>query len=171
MYKRIFLSLFFTALSQATMAGCVTIPDDTQPDLHLTLSGHLLDEEEWGPPNFGDDPKHDMKYKIILLKLDTPMSICNPQDTNANLKALDCIQIGNACSTPLIPYTGKHITISGNAFGADNAWKITPLVMNCQKYTQANTADLSPKALTALKTYRCNSTAWSGFRVSVPSES
>jgi hypothetical protein len=169
MYKKILFSASLIALLHISMAGCITSPDDTQPDLHLTLSGHLLDEEEWGPPNFGDDPKHDMKYKIILLKLDTPMSICNPQDTNADLKTLDCIQIGNACSTPLTPYTGKHITISGDAFGADNAWKITPLVMNCQKYTQDNTTDLSPAALTALKTYRCNSTAWSGFRINAKS--
>lgn len=165
MFKKLFLLFLFFTNAHLLFAHCVTIPDDTEPNLNLALSGYLLDEEEWGPPNFGDDPKHDMKYKILLLKLDTPLSVCNPQDTNAGLKTLDCIQVGNACSTPLIPYTGKHITISGNAFGADNAWKVTPLVMNCQNYTEDQSVSLSATELAALKGYRCNSTAWSGFRV------
>ena len=164
--KEILFFIFF--LFNIGYAACVKVPDISEPDIQISLSGHLLDEEEWGRPNFGSDPAHDEKYKIILLKLDTPLEICNPEDTLAGLKTLDCIQIGNSCDKPLKPYTGEHIAITGDAFGVDNGWKLTPLVMNCKEFKYDKSYTLTKKELSSLKNYRCQSTEWTEQRVNSP---
>src|SRR5277367_5490677 len=45
-----------------------------------TLDGHLETHWEYGPPGFGETPKTDPHFKILVLRLDHPIDVLPPKD-------------------------------------------------------------------------------------------
>jgi hypothetical protein len=150
--------LFFIFLLMPVLnldAQCINVSDDAQP-LYTTLSGHLLTEMDWGPPNYGESPKTDRKLKTLLLKLNHPISICKTTDRPA--MTLDCVQVAAVnCLVPSSLLDGQNVGVYGFLYNADFANQVTPVLIGCKRLT-AMGADLSPEKLAALKNYRCQST-------------
>lgn len=153
--KIFFLLLFLLTPTLHLDAQCVNVSDDAQP-LYTTLSGHLLTEMDWGPPNYGESPKTDSKMKTLLLKLNHPISICKTTDRSAI--TLDCIQVAAVdCLVPSSLFDGQEVGVYGFLYNADFANQVTPVLIGC-KHLAATGVVLSQEELAALKNYRCQST-------------
>jgi hypothetical protein len=150
-------------LIKSGFAGCVPIPDPNSVSEKIRLSGYLMTEQFWGPPNFGEKPKTDMKFTTFLLKLDVPKMLCG-SDIEANqTKILDCIELVNTGPKSLKSYIGKHITVKGSLFGAHTGWHITPILFDEERFVLSDS--LSFINFNKWKNYRCQLTAWSGQRI------
>ena len=153
--KILLLLLFLLVPALHLDAQCVNVTDDAQP-FYTTLSGHLLTEMDWGPPNYGESPQTDRKLKTLLLKLNHPISVCKTADHPAI--TLDCIQVAAVdCLVPSSLLNGQDMKVYGFLYNADFANQVTPILIGC-KHLTATSVDLSPAELAALKSYRCQST-------------
>lgn len=171
MLKRAFVLVILIEIHFA-YGACMNIPDMTGPLVPATMSGYVIIERDWGPPNYGESPKTDSQHTSILLKLDHPIPFCDSSDAAYyKTQSLDCIQLVDNGPIPLASYLWKHITANGTVFSAHTGWHVTPVVLDESSFSSTQAGFTSVQNINALKTYRCNSTAWSGFRVSAQSTS
>ncbi len=153
-------------------AACMNIPDITGPLVSATMSGYVMTERDWGPPNYGENPKTDSQHTSILLKLDYPIPFCDPSDAAYyKTQTLDCIQLVDNGPVSVNEYLWKHITANGTLFPAHTGWHVTPVLLDESTFSASKVNSIPAPSIDALKSYRCNSTAWSGFRVNIQSES
>src|SRR5437762_130348 len=72
------------ALGFIALAGSVQAAPRRSYDYEpvvVELTGRIVWEMHYGPPNYGDDPKHDQKGNYPILMLDAPIDVRgNPKD-------------------------------------------------------------------------------------------
>ena len=92
----------------------------------VTLIGELIIKEAYGPPNYGEDPKHDKKIAYFVIKLDKPINVKgNPQnELNVDsIKGIKEIQLEPMYEINWKELLGKKVIISGKLhekiFGSD----------------------------------------------------
>lgn len=134
---------------------CVFVSDDDLAD-YGTFSGYVIKKQEWGPPNFGEDPKTDSRWNAVFLKLDHPVALCNKNHTPSS-EVLNCVQIMDmsACGSPsFASYSKQHLTIFGPLDNANGPAQLTPITMDCQKLS-LSPSSLTPEQMQNLKSYHC----------------
>ncbi len=160
MIKKIILGSILLLLSIGHIsAQCVSFNDEG-PVGSGKLSGYVLTEREWGPPNFGEDPKTDSTFTATLIKLDTPLTFCDPADASFyQTKVIDCVQIFDDGTTPVSPYIGKHVITGNVGFTSSGTYsQVSPVAIDNGDIHIDNIPPLSAQELAALKNYRCQST-------------
>lgn len=157
MLRKILLLWVFSSIASSSYASCIHLPEyDDTTVTYGTFSGYVIKKQEWGPPNFGENPKTDSRWNAVFLKLDHPVALCNKDNTPSS-EVLNCIQIIDmaACgSPPFASYSNKHLTIFGPLDNADGPAQLTPITMDCQKLSLSPSL-LTPEQMKSFTNYRC----------------
>lgn len=99
----------------------------------VELSGKLVSENHYGPPNFGETPEIDLKETIAILVLDNPISVLAEPRGGANLDSfagVSRIQLIGASARNLLALTNQHVTLRGTLFEKENGEHYTDVLMN-----------------------------------------
>lgn len=114
-------------LISAAVASCNTLYTGcTGTGQTVVLSGHVRQQEVFGPPNFGDTPELDSKRMISILLLDHPITICQgTQDEidTSPIASVTEVQLVNL--EPSLEY--QRVSLSGTLERRQNAYHYTPV--------------------------------------------
>ena len=92
----------------------------------VELSGIVVPTMFYGPPNFGEDPKHDRKDIAAVLVLDKKICVTGTDDNEKNVSRMQMV-----FQEP--PYgkqwNGKHVRVSGSLYHSDNALQYTNVLI------------------------------------------
>jgi hypothetical protein len=69
----------------------------------VLLEGSLSFEESFGPPNFGQQKENDLRLKVPIIRLDSPLNLCARSADNVNYPAIDDVR-----EVQLIEIQGKN---------------------------------------------------------------
>jgi hypothetical protein len=99
-----------------------------------TLTGKLVIETKLGPPGYGEDPKHDRKVRIYVLRLTSPVSLRGGDERKGdqNIHELEIFfhsRQDTATWDSGHAALGKCVTLIGELRGADMGADYTPVVM------------------------------------------
>jgi hypothetical protein len=111
----------------------------------VKLEGTLSKRVAYGPPGYGEDPKHDHpKYFTYVLHLEKPICVVPPKDPTGKFSGgddspiyqVEAIQIWNnspfflvQTSTDKKWINKKHISVSGELYSWYMAWHVTPVLI------------------------------------------
>jgi hypothetical protein len=100
--------------------------DPCEVGVPVALDGTLFTESQFGPPGWGEDPKHDSKWQMVALKLSAAATtsispvlkkcLTEPADTTQVQLRLETV---NAAWWK--PFEGKHVTATGTLYFTDTA--------------------------------------------------
>ncbi len=106
-----------------------------EPEL-VTLSGTLQTEQRYGPPNYGEDPKTDMKMKILVLHLSSPVETCGEPGNRVNPDSFNNLQEIQLIVEPGQSYdslVGRMVVAQGALEQATLGPHFTKVVMNARE--------------------------------------
>lgn len=100
----------------------------------VSLSGTILTERRYEPPNYGQSPRTDQRVNIAVLKLDLPVDVA-PSAPSSD--GLDCGRYHNVRKMELVatgfgalePYIGKHVAVDGTLFERITAHHYTDVLL------------------------------------------
>jgi hypothetical protein len=102
----------------------------------VRLSGKIIVEDHYGPPNFGETPKTDKKEVVPILDLDAPIAIEGRSEKNINTDSFSDIRriqlIGSQGLDPII-LAGQHVSLRGTLFEKQSGEHYTDVLMNVQE--------------------------------------
>lgn len=99
----------------------------------VALSGTLQAEQRFGPPNYGEDPKTDMKMRILVLHLGAPVGTCGEPGNQVNPDSLTNLQEIQLIVEPGLSYdslVGRRVVAQGALEQATLGPHFTKVVMN-----------------------------------------
>lgn len=82
----------------------------------VVLQGTVVVEDRFGPPNFGDDPQHDLRLKIAFLVLDRPIDVLTDpkQDVSKDsFHDVKRVQLLDGMNTRFLTMGGRHVVVQG----------------------------------------------------------
>ncbi len=101
-----------------------------------TIEGTLQQEEQFGPPGYGEDPKNDSKENLFFLYLEAPINVYSidslSDSFDVTTKGIDKVQL-NSPDVDLVPFINKKITVQGVFFGAHTGHHHTDVLMDVSK--------------------------------------
>ena len=95
----------------------------------VTLNGVIRIRVDFGPPNYGEDPKTDSREPHLYLHLDKAVCVDadGDQDAANNVKLMEMVYFVK------LPFRhewlGKHVSITGTLFGWQTAHHHTPVLI------------------------------------------
>lgn len=121
------LAAFLLASLSVSHARPVCAPYDVEG---VTLSGKVVLRTFFGPPNYGESPETDARETQALLQLDQPLctlaSDARDEPAERNQRTVTLVPMG---SLSLKPYVGKHVSVQGSLYHADNGHHRTPVLI------------------------------------------
>lgn len=108
------LAVFGVAAVRPAMAGgCLSY----EPAV-VTLTGKITEHVAYGPPNYGEDPKHDAKERYIQIDLDHPICVTGTdfnhrEDPEMNVQHLELVYYPYPFKKR---WLRKHVSIAGTLF-------------------------------------------------------
>lgn len=102
----------------------------------VILSGTIVREQHFGPPNFGETPDIDMKADVLVLELDSPVEVLSQPSDKLNTDSFGRIghlQLVGGKGLNLGDRVGQHITLVGTLFEGHSGEHITNVLMDVQK--------------------------------------
>lgn len=104
----------------------------------VSLSGILVIEDHYGPPNYGENPDTDEIDKVRILKLDTPVDVVgDPNADNFNSELETGVQkMQLVSSLKLIDLEGQHVTVEGTLYHQFNAHHVTKVLITVEKISR-----------------------------------
>ena len=115
--------MFLKSLAGAWLVACAVTPvmaDDCLPyePATVTLMGKLSMARGYGPPGFGEDPKHGAKEAYGLLTLDKPVCVSGGSDPmDDNVKATRAFQLVPTGKIQLDRHLiGARVAVTGTLF-------------------------------------------------------
>lgn len=105
----------------------------------VTLIGTLKAAMFYGPPRYGEDPKHDRKEHVFVLELDTPIDLAADaaNDFNvaqANVRRLQVVPLPDDPKA-LPRLRNRHVQASGTLFGAQTGHHHTDVLLHLETIT------------------------------------
>ena len=86
----------------------------------VELSGRIVIEHHYGPPNYGETPRIDTKVNSPVLHLDAPIAVVgSEQDDGLNsspFSGVTRVELLEAAPMSLKEFYGKHVTLRGTLF-------------------------------------------------------
>jgi hypothetical protein len=122
--------LFLLLNAAQASSNCVKLKDPNW-DQQFEVSGTVTKANFWGPPNFGEEPKTDLRYSGWMLHLDQPIRAHNSY-LGPHFKTLRDIQVRTMrpnTDKELLRYSGRHVVISGRLNFAETAADQTTVVL------------------------------------------
>jgi len=104
----------------ATAKTCrMTITSGEDPD--ALISGMVVERKVWGPPNFGEHPKTDKRYRVWIVALDNPIRVTIDNESGHQPETLVAREIQIRGGILAVPdysgLTGKHLVVRGQLDG------------------------------------------------------
>lgn len=103
----------------------------------VTVSGTISIKQDFGPPNFGEDPAHDSKEDHLYIALDRPLCVegdQNPrslnQDGEADIRSMEMVYYDYPFQKG---WLGKHVSVTGTLFEAITAHHHTPVLITAKE--------------------------------------
>jgi hypothetical protein len=121
-------ALLFLAIQSAYAGECFKF----DPAI-VKLSGKVVPTMFYGPPNFGEDPKHVRKCIYPVLKLERPIRICEGQidksmmDVPSQASELQMVFFHPPYGAN---WNGKRVIVTGKLYSWDNANQHTPILIS-----------------------------------------
>jgi hypothetical protein len=101
----------------------MTITSGEDPD--ALISGTVMERKVWGPPNFGEHPKTDSRYRVWIIALDEPIRVTinnEPGHEPERVVAREVQFRGGVIAVPdYSSLTGKHLVVRGQL--AEQLWE------------------------------------------------
>ncbi len=118
--------IFVLAASFAHSASAEQPADQCEAGVPLALDGTLFTEIQFGPPGWGEDPKHDSKWRMVALKLSAvAIKAISPALTKCLPESKDTMQVqlwlDSENASWWKPFEGKHVTATGTLYFYDPA--------------------------------------------------
>jgi hypothetical protein len=96
----------------------------------------LKKERSYGPPNFGEDPRHDEKLTIFVLSLESPVDVVGdpkePEEPSGR-SVKDVRKVQLICSPDRLPscaaLAGKKVTVTGTVTPQITIWHRTDVLL------------------------------------------
>ena len=102
----------------------------------IELRGRVIVERRYGPPNYGENPKSDVRVRVPILVLSKPVNVRgNPQDelNSESVEGIRRIQLDFFnLKTPYNQFIGKRVMVTGTLRHAITGHDYTKVVMNLQ---------------------------------------
>jgi hypothetical protein len=110
-------TLVFIALACAGPAAAEADCLAYEP-VSLTITGIVTLAKGYGPPGFGEDPKHDKKEEYALLTLDKPACVAGGHDAiDEDVAAIGAVQLVSKSGSRLDRHLlGKRVAVAGTLF-------------------------------------------------------
>jgi hypothetical protein len=99
----------------------------------VQLSGTLVIEDHYGPPNFGEEPGTDSKERALILKLDAPIDVVGDPTGTTNRSSFGDvrrIQLVGLQARKLTERVGQHATVQGTLFEKLSAGHLTDVLLD-----------------------------------------
>lgn len=103
----------------------------------VSLTGTLITEIKWGPPNFGETPSQDSKVEIYILELTEPLLFRDAPD----LGTLKQLQIDFPIKPEYKRFIGKRVKVEGRIVESVAPLQYTPAVIDISKISYAVQTD------------------------------
>jgi len=106
----------------------------------VALTGMLTEKIFYGPPGYGEDPKHDKKEKAYVIKLSKKITVVPPEGdkTNERHDNVSEVQVVNTKQLPLKTWLQKRITVKGTLFSAISGHHHTEVLINADAVSPAD---------------------------------
>lgn len=111
----------------------------------VTIQGSVSLKPAYGPPGFGEDPKHDAREDYLALTLDTPvcMKASSEPDTEniaeTDIKAMQLVFRDGEAFKQAKQWIGKRISVSGGLFHGFTGHHHTAVLLNVKEIGQVVT--------------------------------
>jgi len=121
----------------AVLIGCVAQPRALlYAPAQERVSGIVVFEEHWGPPNFGENPATDLRTRLPVLHLDTFIRVkALPGDTVNSYSRDSVYRLGlvGVITEDSLRYSGKHVVLEGTLFLRETANQPTAVMMDVER--------------------------------------
>lgn len=119
------VALVIVVPQQQARVTCLPYEPDT-----VRISGTLTRRMFYGPPGFGEDPKHDQKEVGFYLEPAAPLCTVASQDNEAKDRVrLVQLVLDSAGYARLRPRLGRSVTLRGTLFAAITGHHHTPILL------------------------------------------
>jgi len=99
----------------------------------VTVSGTIAVKQAYGPPGYGEDPKHDTKEKYLLLILTAPLCVDADPGDPLNSEAANNVKAIQMFYMPEHPFNkawlGQPVTVTGTLFRAQTGHHRTDVLI------------------------------------------
>ncbi len=131
------ISVIFLALSLAYIPSVWAAETHVYETQKVALTGTLIEKTFYGPPGYGEDPKHDVKEPVYILKLQRPITaVPDKQDTtNERHDNVTEVQVVNMKQLPLKSFLKKKVTVTGTLFSAITGHHHTQVLISAEEAT------------------------------------
>lgn len=127
----------FLVVFGVSLGGCGALAEQRlgYEPIKVELSGTILAEEFYGPPNYGENPATDSKEQVLILNLDAPINVIAvlhtgpDQDSYYNERHVQLVDLANL---PLTDFIGQHVSLYGTLFEKENGHHHTDVLMDVQ---------------------------------------
>lgn len=131
------LLAFLAALTAAVAVsgGAAAEPLRYEPAV-VRLSGFLIVEQHFGPPNYGEDPETDSVEEALILLPDESVAVQgDPNDLDnsesyENIRRIQLVVEGRE----VWRWLGRHVTVEGTLFGAYTGHHRTKVLMRVKGF-------------------------------------
>ena len=99
------------------------------------LSGTLVIDDHYGPPNFGETPDIDRVEKTLMLRLDQAVVVRARPGDALNVDTFDDVDRVQLISTEikLSDQIGRHVTLEGTLFEKENGEHVTDVLLSVRR--------------------------------------
>lgn len=133
---RDFVIAIFVAVWVTAFGGSLAAEPLRYEPAIVQLSGILVLEDHYGPPNYGETPDRDLKLKVPVLKLDALVDVTASQNDDVNADSFTGIQRVQLLGSPplkLVELAGQRVMLEGTLFEKHTGWHVTDVVMTVLK--------------------------------------
>ena len=93
----------------------MTITSGKDPD--ALISGTVVERKVWGPPNFGEHPKTDSRYRVWIITVDEPIRVTINNEPGYEPEKVVAREVQFRGGIIAVPdysgLTGKHLVVRG----------------------------------------------------------
>ena len=84
----------------------------------VAVTGFVFERDDWGPPNYGEDPAHDSHERHDYVRLDRPLCVIGDSASNLNSATENNLKLLQLTwSQPKRPSSiGRHVLLRGKLF-------------------------------------------------------
>jgi hypothetical protein len=104
------------------------------------LTGTLTKKMFYGPPGFGEDPKHDKKEHVFILKLAKPIKVVAESSDYTSHDNIRELQVNNLRRLKLNPMLKKKVIIKGTLYSASIGHDYTNVLIDAEEVTDTTSA-------------------------------
>ena len=121
-------------LITALVTGCrSSLRDYSYGPTLVRLSGVVVYEEHYGPPNFGENPQTDRRVVVPVLHLDRAIRVVSRPGDSINATIDSVTRVGVVGSFDPQALSNQHVTLEGTLFERQTADQVTAVMMRARR--------------------------------------